>query len=320
MSGAAEASWELLEPEPVLNGRTKPYGFVVDHHTYWGIPIPGFEPAISEGSAAASAPMNAPKILKLTDLTVGTSKWTGGDFSFLATRTPPLFHALHHKTNEYVAGAGGHGGGHPGTPGEHFVFELRAETNVQERSFSPRGPLPGRGRFACVELFSARFDRHGKAKPPIVSPPIKFLEEGKVKSLKKGEFAFWQFDTQALVKEAHRAGYFETRHMSWDHTLVQPLNALWFVFLQADRRNTPLERLGGGYRLWHRLDKVRNGANTKDVPDGYDWKISRDKTDPNHFKFEITLSGKLNKSKHENGKGPRAPQEGVTVSFELRWK
>ena len=34
--------WEMFEPMPV-HGDTTDYGFVVKHHAYWGLPIPGYE-------------------------------------------------------------------------------------------------------------------------------------------------------------------------------------------------------------------------------------------------------------------------------------
>ena len=148
---------------------TAKYGFVIDHPAYWGIPIPGFPP--DRQPAQPTDPVGVPSSLTVSNPSLSSSSgWTGGNISVLATRTPPLFHAFHHKTEEALA-AGGHGG-HGGNP-----FERRAERNIVERAFSPRshdqqncsfpvglrwgrrGPLRGIGR-----VLSARARRAIRAR------------------------------------------------------------------------------------------------------------------------------------------------------------
>ena len=309
----AKNNWKEILPMAFPHDTTKPFGFVVDHRTYLGIPIPGLpgfpkDPKPTQPSDPSSAP-KALIIKKKPAPQVKTSQWTGGNFSILATRTPPLFHAFHHKTDEFVAGGGGHGGGHGGGGSEHFVFEPRSETNVIERSFAPRNPLPGRGRFACVELFTARFRPDGKPDPIDLSKHTEQPEH-------KGNVKFSLFDTRAIVKEARRAGYFETRHNSWNDDLVGPLNFLWIVFLEAGKRNTPLQRLGNhsagtaGYRLWHRL--TQHGNPPRPTDDGYKWTI-RQRNDFHEISVSVELSETLNTALE------RCPSERAILTFEFEW-
>lgn len=286
---------------PVAVTDTDKYGFVVPHPAFWGLPIPGFAIDRMPAHTDPENPDNVPCSLRITAVSAekGEGGWTGGDLSFLATRTPPLFHAFHHKTDQGESMEnGGHGGGHGGGEMEpSFRFERRAETNVIERqSFQPRDPLPGRGRNACVELFDVKFPNAG-------DPNVEVAQNGII--------CFSQFDSTRLIELAQLAGYFETRRGGWDVRRVGPLNALWIVILQAGSNNTPVEHLDGGYRLWHYL----NHAGKKE---GYDCKIcqnSEDRANATSFKFEIELSGRFN----EGDKPPRCPSESATVSFELNW-
>lgn len=284
--------WKEILPMGFPNGKTKPYGFVVDHHTYLGIPIPGL-PGFPDDPTPTqpSDPSTAPKALiikKKPPPKSETSQWTGGDFSVLAMRTPPLFHAFHHKTDEHS------GGGHGSS--EHFAFEPRAEVNVLERpDFQPRGPLPGRGRDAGVELLSITFDQNGTAKD--IDLP------------NTDRIPFSDFDNRKLVEDAREKDYFATYRMTWNNSLVGPLSFLWLVFLEADKKNTPIGRLGGGYRLWHRLAK--HGGHDA-VDDGYHWTIFQ-RNDYRDIKVNVILSGALN-----NGQ-KRCPAEWVHLTFEFQW-
>ncbi len=295
--------WHAFTPVPVDD--TDKYGFVVPHRAFWGLPIPGFA---FDPKPAHTDPINPDKVpgsLRVTSVSVvkGKGGWTGGDLSLLATRTPPLFHSFHHKTDQgEQAGNGGHGGGHGGG-GEMkptFRFERRAETNVIERqSFQPREPLPGRGRNACVELFDVKF-------PNERDPNVEVAQNGNI--------YFSQFDSTRLIELAQLAGYFETRRGGWDVGQVGPLNSLWIVILQAGSSNTPVERLGDGYRLWHYLN------HDKKTKEGYDWKICQNAEQPasaTSFTFEIELSGRFNEAVKK--KPPRCPSESATVSFKLTW-
>lgn len=265
---------------------TAPYGFVIDHPAYWGIPIPGFPS--DRQPAQPTDPVGVPSSLTVSNASLDPSSlWTGGNISILATRTPPLFHSFHHKTNEALAGRGhSRPGGSP--------FERRAENRIVERSFSPRSPLPGQGRFATVHLFNATFESNGQPQPITSPSPIPFSS----------------FDTRALIKQAQAAGYFETRLMTWNVDLVGPLNALWLVILKAGSPNTPLERLEGGYRLWHHLHRDDDGNEHKR---GYDWQLSQ-RNNYQELCFVITLSGKL------NGTLKQCPSEKAILEFELTWQ
>ena len=107
--------WWLFTPELVQD--TDKYGFVVKHAAYWGLPIPGFAIDPMPAHTVPENPDKVPRSLRVTSVSVekGKGGWTGGDLSFLATRTPPLFHAFHHKTDQgedEQTENGGHGGGH----------------------------------------------------------------------------------------------------------------------------------------------------------------------------------------------------------------
>ena len=156
---------------------------------------------------------------------IATAVWTGGDFSFFVTRTPPLFHALHHKTGHPPHG---HGGGH----GADFAFERRADLGVLERQFEPRNPLPGPGRETLVPVFEAQFDAMGDALTPTPNDR---------------ELPLSELDSTRLIAEYRDKKYFETSLSEpWKTSLVGPLGALWFVILEGGNPNSPLARLRGG--------------------------------------------------------------------------
>ncbi len=267
----ADDEWTLVNLDSVTT--TTPFGFVINHFAYWGIALPGF-PEEMQASQAAD-PATAPKKLKIKDVEVETDKWSGGDFSITATRTPPLFHAYHHKTDESRA---------------PMAFERRSETNITERNFTPRNPLTGKGREACVQLLDVTFNASGST--DTVSPV--------------SDINFTQFDTRAEISNAISEKYFETREMAWDTATVGPLNALWFVIFKKGSNNQPIGRLEDGYRLWHQLDHKGN-------TEGYDWKILR-KNGYKNLKVEVRLSGALNNDLKD------CPDEDVTVKFELEWQ
>jgi len=275
--------WNGFELLPV--DETKAYGFVVDHKAYWGIPIDG-----SDG-------LPLPESSRLTDLEYPPSKllintvkleldsynpvWTGGDFDLLATCTPPLFHALHHKTDEEFH------------THQHMKakFEPRPEINVIEREFSPRDPLQNKATEACVKLFSVEFEKTGT--PKEIPQPV--------------EMDFSLFDTENKIAEKAPLGYFETRQSTWGSEVVHPLNAIWFVILKKGA-NLPISRLGDGYRLWHHI-------NHADKKTGYVWKIEQKTDNPHKYRVTVKLSG----SETEVGL-QECPNEAVTISFEYEWQ
>lgn len=271
---------------------TKQYGFVVDHRAYWGIPIPGYD---REPQPRNVPPTGAvPSFAYIHHITVETEGWTGGEFKLLATRTPPLFHALHHKTDKDQP--------------MHEQFERRAEKNLIETSEFDRKPLKGKGQEACVEI--CKFEQEGGHGQWVANPT-------------DCDVPFSDFDTgnheTGLVKKFLDQKYFEIRQgiprvdddgPGWNVSKVGPLNALWFIILQKDLDNTPLDRLGEGYRLWHHLDH----HNEEDFTNGYRWHIDRDE-DFRTFLFWITLSGKLNSHR----RGVRCPDEEIKIHFDLEW-
>ena len=94
----AKSEWTPVTPQPLF--RTSPYGFVVDHSTYWGIPIHGDNVVPPPADANFADISNPPSSVEIgpPHVAVGGT-WTGGDFSILGTCTPPLFHSFHHKTD-----------------------------------------------------------------------------------------------------------------------------------------------------------------------------------------------------------------------------
>ncbi len=280
-------------PCQIKDGRSTPFGFVIDHPSYWGIPIPGFDE--DPQPTGPTDPVGAPSKLTVVSAGASTKRWTAGGFDIFATRTPPLFHSFHHKTDErLVPPPGMHGGGGHSGGGHSDAFEHRAERNLAERSFSPRNPLPGQGRYACVELVRVR-----------IAKDYKSATAHKAFS----ETPFSSFDSRGLVRQARAAGYFETQLMTWNSYLVGPLGALWIVILQEGSNNTPIARLGGGYRLWHFKERDHRG---KQEFNGYKWAIEA-KNDFHDLKFSLSLSGCHNLGRKE------CPLEEVCVDFELQW-
>ena len=206
-------------------GDTTHYGFVVDHPAYWGIPIPGFDPTPHPADHDHTGFGRRPECLRVTNVCINTcSGWGGQEFKILATRTPPLFHAFHHKTTRL-----------PGQP-RPFKFERRGEDDQ---------PRKGNGQRACVELFRAEY-KHNEWVPD-VTPTVEFE----------------RFDTRQLITDANREGYFiVTGDPAWVVEKVGPLGALWLVILQKDKNNTPIckPKLGDGYRLWHHLNHAGETA------------------------------------------------------------
>ena len=138
-------TWQKFEPEPV--GITKPYGFVVDHHAYWGLPIPGYDYHPQPWNQGPTDPNQVPSQLTVTNIQIHTrSDWSGGEFTLFATLTPPLFHSFHHKTDEDIMPVAD-------------AFERRAERNIIETDkFGAREPLKGDGQRACVKLFDVKYN------------------------------------------------------------------------------------------------------------------------------------------------------------------
>lgn len=277
-------TWNNIDPVAIPDGVSTPYGFVVDHPSYWGIPISGEitnrPPAAEDANFAGIA--NPPASLKISNIDVRTDQgdddaWTGGDFSVLATCTPPFFHACHHKTDL--------------DRGHHDMFEPRSERNVVERPFQPRNPLRGIGKQACVTLLDVTF-KAGKLEQIDTANPNPIL--------------FSDFDSSASIADAIGRDYFAVSNGFWEVSKVRPLNAIWFVILQGS--NTLLKRLGDGYRLWHRLN--RDGE-----PDGYIWEIRQNEANAHHYHVEVQMSGALNKP------SPivECPRETVSVCFEYEW-
>ena len=202
------------EVVPIGMTQTTTFGFVVDHHAFWGVPIPGF--AI-EPQPATSPPLpppapGVPSSLQVVSAKTTVDAWTGSDFSVLASRWPPLFHALHHQTTF-------------GQP-----FERRLEPDDPELK-----GLPGKGREALVSLFDQNFIGEVREPEPIKLP---------------GPIPIGDFDKKSLFEQSMKDGYFATKRGEWDVGNLGVLGALWIVILQADKQNTPLD-LGDGYRLWH---------------------------------------------------------------------
>ena len=275
--------WNEITLEVVKE--TTPYGFVVDHRAYWGIPISGMEGLPKPEEADLSDLKNPPSKLRVS-IEQPTEIWTGGSFDIFATCTPPLFHAVHHKTDELYD---------PTAPEEHDrpKFEPRSEDNVLERCFSPRDPLPNKATVACERLFSVQFDEKGEPLPVEQPTPIDFA----------------QFNTEQKIIDASANGYFQTRQSLWDVKKIRPLNAVWFVILKKDG-NLPISRLGDGYRLWHQLNH-KDGMLYKT---GYDWKIHQHKTNIHKYKVCVTLSG------NQIEKGLReCPAESIAITFEYEW-
>ena len=170
------------------------------------------------------------------------------------------------------------------------MFEPRSERNVVERAFQPRNPLRGKGRRACVPLFEAKFIK-GIAVEVMAPDPIDFSD----------------FDSRTMIEDEKESGYFDVSNGLWEASTVRPLNAIWFVILHGV--NTPVKRLGDGYRLWHRLNQAGD-------PGGYDWQISQSNENARRYRVEIRMSGKLNMKEDLLVECPR---ETVSVSFEFEW-
>ena len=283
--------WQEFEQDTLH--LTKQYGFVINHPTYWGIPIPGYDTEPQPHEVEPTSPGEVPKELVLGPVKVTTDCWTGGDIKILATRTPPLFHAFHHKTNQDLPA--------------HEAFERRARNRIVGLlgGFKPFNPLPGQGERACVELFKVNFSEYGTS--------VTF----------KGNPKFPDFNTETLINQAETENYFKTDYNpakkngqeEWRVDRVGPLNALWFVILEdrelnvGEYLNDPLARLGEGYRLWHQKT-IHHGGHP--VTDGYSWKSWKD-DGYKKIRVEIELSGQLNRNLK------RAPEESLVVTFEYEW-
>ena len=267
---------------PIQMTQTSAFGFVVDHAAFWGVPIPGF--AI-EPQPATSPPLKppAPKVpsqLKVVSAVTTVDKWNGSDFSVLATRMPPFFHALHHRTDFTAA--------------PHDRFKRRKEPDDPKLG----DDLPGKGREALVSLFDQKFSGEvGKPRKPhpITCPdPIHLTD----------------FENEPLRVELMKKGYFSTENGEWNIGTLGLLGALWIVILQADKQNTPLDPdpkvgLGGGYRLWHYKPGHHGGNKSY-----YTWKIEQDNSF-NNLKFEIAIG------RDHSGEVGRT---GVaTLNMELKW-
>ncbi len=161
-----------------------------------------------------------------------------------------------------------------------------------------RPPLIGNGKSVLKVLFDANYDRRCCQ---WVNPPQKTLPIADFDTRKDGE---------GLWKKAYDHGYFDTRRGTWKndgiYKKVGPLGALWILILRTEGNNTPLERLGESYRLWHHLDHESL------APDGYKWSI-RQADDFHRFHVRIDLSGGLNKNNMS------CPRESVRIAFELSW-
>ena len=213
--------YTTFEPQEIEDAKGKPnsteYGFVVDHPAYWGIPIPGFgdpAPTSDDSVDVGKLVLN----VKAELISPQSSKWSNGQIKVLATRMPPLFHALHHNTLVHAP-----------------------------KSFIPRderGSLPEAGERALVGLCNLDFDSNGLGKANVIRDSVAMSEF--YKKPKHG---------MPLIQRAKDWGYFEVESKGvfvWDTSKVGPLGALWIVLLNED--GTPAwfdEHLGGGYRLWH---------------------------------------------------------------------
>jgi hypothetical protein len=203
---------------PVAMNFTKEFGFVANHHAFWGIPIPSYA---HEPQPTTTPPLyvdRVPNSLTVKSATV-CGKWTHGKVNVLATRMPPLFHALHHTT----------------IIGEPPKFTPRDSNDPK---------LPERGIDALVPLIDLNFDNSGEIKPidDIGKPiPISFFEK------------------KELLERSMKKGYFSTSGGEWEVSKIGLLGALWIVLLNEDGTPALFDKeLGDGYRLWHYLSEKKN--------------------------------------------------------------
>jgi hypothetical protein len=217
-------SLPTFTPQPMLDSKKEPnstkYGFVVDHHAFWGLPIPYFSP-----DPAPSVP-DSPEVKKLVltvDAVLGSqTKWTNGQIRVFATRMPPLFHALHHNT---LLGA----------PKQFIPREKR-------------GTLPEAGENALVWLCSLNFTNDGTGS-------VEQRKPGQHEST----IAITEFDKKDLIGKAKDWRYFDVERGHWDVSTVGTLGALWIVLLNEDGTPAWFDaHLGGGYRMWHYMIHDRN--------------------------------------------------------------
>lgn len=248
---------------PVGMNYTTNFGFVVNHHAYWGVPIPGFAMEPQPATTPPFKPKNVPSSLQVVSAKTMVDNWTGNDFSILATRMPPLFHALHHETI------------------------VDPQKFIRRKEPSEAGSdLPGKGRDACVFLFDQSF-RNGTPEPIDIPPPIPLAA----------------FDKKTLFKDSMKGGYFATTCGEWQVSKLGLLGALWIVILQADKQNTPLDGLEGGYRLWHH--KAGHGNHTF-----YTWEIEQSDSFEN-LCFKIDIG--------RDPEGMAGPTGVATLKMDLKW-